>query len=673
MHYISINILSKLTNTKITKIRKLYKEIIINDLIELKYLDDVTIDKYLKNVLLLDDYIDLNLYELIPKSDYFSINSNKIQNHFKEIDMLKTYQLIHITYSFSKSITTVLKEFSKQNNLSLRTLERKYKLAMNNTDLNKLLLSKDEIDFLSDNHYSCCLLAKTYIISRHLHVSKLTNGRIYNDLLKQKDFLCTNCPYRKGYVTTRTLKTLMCKRNSETIIVPRTRYVVDDIIRRIPDQEVALAIEGEKVWASKYRHTAYRNKPDKVNEVWIADNHKFDIEVITHINKDNTFETSRIWICGIIDGTSNALIGYAIGTSPNANMIAETFARAATFKLDNDYYGLPKVFYIDNGKDYRANKLKGLTKDEQSQIIKFNKDFINSGILEYFNVRVINALPYRGCSKVIEGVWKIIEENYIKGMPGYIGNSIRNGPPNVDRDIKEGKLYTFEQFVDIFADTIYEEYNHLVSKETGLSPDDIYLSKTKVNNFVPSWRTLSVLRGKKETRDIKQKHISYDNKRYWHAGLAPYIGKTNKVDILAFDSPYNRTISLFVNKKYIGEGHLIEKLDMVEKEIIKVKLHLKEQENQYKTISNHIEELNEKILASDILSKDNKIPAIINRFYCQTRDKKKDKEEAFDDKSIPEEVKGIAVKYLENSLADEVIEEDSIFNKQLKKLGQENE
>jgi|GEM_PF-4906555 len=65
-------------------------------------------------------------------------------------------------------------------------------------------------------------------------------------------------------------------------------------------------------------------------------------------------------------------------------------------------------------------------------------------------------------------------------------------------DMKSGKLYTFEQFADIFADVIYPGYNNFKASGERESPMERYLRLPKAKTIVPSWRTLAVLKKKKK-------------------------------------------------------------------------------------------------------------------------------------------------------------------------------
>ena len=107
------------------------------------------------------------------------------------------------------------------------------------------------------------------------------------------------------------------------------------------------------------------------------------------------------------------------------------------------------------------------------------------------------------------------------------------------------------------------------------------------------------------------------------------------IRIFAFDTPFNRNISVVYDHQYIGEAHLIEKLNVIEKKRYKVIQHLMEQQQQHRFYSNRLEQLHSLIFQSDILDEVCDIPPIDNIRYGQAIDTARDKEEAIDDNSIP--------------------------------------
>lgn len=125
--------------------------------------------------------------------------------------------------------------------------------------------------------------------------------------------------------------------------------------------------------------------------------------------------------------------------------------------------------------------MKGLPNSE-SEPLYLNKDFAESGILSWYEVKVIHTLPYRGCSKTIESIWCTIDNEWIRPLPGYCGCSPDQRLYILKQQIKDNEIYTFEQVADYFADTIYPEYNNF--SVTNPSPDSLYHSLPKADTFV---------------------------------------------------------------------------------------------------------------------------------------------------------------------------------------------
>ena len=48
--------------------------------------------------------------------------------------------------------------------------------------------------------------------------------------------------------------------------------------------------------------------------------------------------------------------------------------------------------------------------------------------MEWFGIKVIHALPYRGRSKTIESIWNTIDREWIRPLPGYCGSTPNERP-----------------------------------------------------------------------------------------------------------------------------------------------------------------------------------------------------------------------------------------------------
>ncbi len=295
-----------------------------------------------------------------------------------------------------------------------------------------------------------------------------------------------------------------------------------------------------------------------------------------------------------------------------------------------------------------------------------NKEFCESGMLEWLGITQVKARVYNGRAKPIERIWRIIEDEFICKMQGYCGNKPSTRPATLADDMRSGNLYTFEQFADIFAEVIYPGYNNFKA-DGSESPTELYLRLPKAKTIVPSWRTLSVLKRKKKSCAVYPNGIHYGTHNgkpliYWHPGLARFIRPQmpyEKVQVYAFDEPFNRSLAIVYGQVFIGEAHLVEGLNLIEEKRYRVIQHLQEQNAQLKTYSSHIRQMHNIVLQNNLVELGTGIPAIDNVAYSVTDNVAygqivdEENTAADDDIRIPEELKDLAASYQELTVEKE--------------------
>lgn len=665
-HYISAEILSEISHDSLQKTKKFYRRSLSeNDLIPLECIPDDLQEKYVNDYLLHGRIIDFAFINACKDDAVSPLESRETKELFAEMKLMrKAYEI-----SLSDHITEKLNALAKENSISYRTLMRKRKVYMNNSSLANALKHGsdsslhilDEED-MKDRYRTCCYYCRDLIIYLHEQPGKISSAKIYRDLRDAKPFPCSKCPYHpevkaKKHAKGEMIPSATCRRKEEFMVKPRCEDTVCLIVKRIPEQQDALAWEGVRSWASHYQYAPARERPKVVNEVWFSDHKELDILVRTGRNKDGEWIVRRPWLTAIIDAASEVMVSYVLSDYPNADCIAECFSQACAFTVDTPYCGLPDYFYIDNGKDFRSKKLAGLPNaDDDNSPLFLNKNFGESGILEWFGVKVIHALKYRGRSKTIEPIWRLMDREWFKNMPGYCGEKPENCPEHVKEWLRKKQyenFLTFEQLADDFADRIYPEYNSFgVTRET---PDDLYRRLPKASSYVPTWRTLAVLKSVSVERVIRPKGIQYDNNYYWNSELGPLIEKddSTKYRIFAFDTPFNRRISVVKDHTYICEAHLIEKLNVREEKRFKVIQHIRQQQLQHRFYSRRNRQIHSLILQTDVLKDISNAPVVDNIRYGQAIDKEKDEMEAQENNAIPDKLKEQAVAYAESLLSAE--------------------
>ena len=614
--------------------------------------------KYVANYLYHDRMLDIDLCSLAETSinnaawtvSFPLLQARRISDFFTETIRMRQAEKIRKQYGGSRQIVCEMSRLAESYHISYRTLMRERKAFMNINNIN-LLLEPDHLSYIYDDHYpSMCLYACDYAFYRHHAIGKPSAKKIFRELSKIT-LPCCRCPYSSIRQKQEPDVPFVCKRNVAEMVKPNCDDTVCRVIKTARKQDTFFARKGMLDWAAKYHFTPARNKPKEVNAVWFSDHTLLDIFVITKRYEDGTFDADRIWLTGIIDAATNALLGFTLSVNPNSSSIAEAFTRSAVFTVGNPFVGVPLTFYCDNGKDYRCRLLNGKTyrRIRTSRVIEsvatdelqLNKDFCESGMLDWLGIHVIHALPFRGCSKTIERVWGIIESEFISDLPGYCGSSPNDRPYSLDADIAAGRLYTFEKFASYFADTIWAAYNSFKGEDK-LSPIELYQALPHAKTLIPTWRTMAVLKSKSTDRLVQRSGIRYQNLWYWHPALASFIGET--VHVFAFDVPFNRSIAVTSHRKFLGEAHPIQHLNLIEDQRYRVIQHLREQSRQRKEVSNRLNELRSIILKTNILELGLNIPAIEQISYVPAVDTDKDSTAA-DDERVPEDLKQLAIQY----------------------------
>ena len=663
----------------------MYAPILDKDCVPLTEIPFVQQEAYIKDYLLRDRYVDIDLMQCSSTDADLPYLTPEVKAFFIRTNLVRSVLAIQAAYAADRTVTARLTDLATSNNITYRTLMRERSRFMGHTSLMNLLSDPNKGEDTVDRYRKCCFYCRDYIIARHESAGRPSDNTILRETKNLADFPCSKCPYHpevKADVHNRfdTTPAATCRRNSTHMIVPQTRDTVNTITNRIPEQETYMAWAGVRAWMSKCQHTIPRIKPETVNFCWFADHTVLDIQVKTKTYKDGHFECGRVWLTGIIDIASNALVGYVLSTNPNSELIAHAFATAVAFKPDSPINGTCIYWYSDNGKDFRSLLLRGHPHDGAEPPLYLNKEFSESGFLKWLGITSVQARVFNGRAKPIERVWRIIEDEFICKMQGYCGSKPTTRPESLAQDMRTGNLYTFEQFADIFADVIYPGYNNFKASGESESPMERYLRLPKAKTIVPSWRTLAVLKRKKKSCAVHPDGIHYGTQGgkpivYWHPGLAQFIRPQKpyeKVQVYAFDEPFNRSLAIVYGQVYIGEAHPVQGLNLIEERRYLVIQHLQEQAAQLKTYSSHIRQMHNIVLQNNLVELGTGIPAIDNVAYGQVIDEERNVKEAVEDTRIPEELKDLATKYQVLSIEPETPDIIGDFLVQLAKGSKSN-
>ena len=239
--------------------------------------------------------------------------------------------------------------------------------------------------------------------------------------------------------------------------------------KEIPEQSIFLARNGQAAWNRKYNNYIDRDYSTiTCNQVWVSDHAQIDVACYDENNKV-VFPWVTVWR----DYKSCKWLGWILQTgNPNSDLIFQSFYYAV------EEFGLPKDVIIDNGKDYRSKDFAGGRKDFK---IETNKNK-TSAMLKELNVNVHFALPYNAQTKPVERDFLKIKEFLSKHCVGYRGGNVVERPEKLAKEIKDGKIMKFEDFKELFDNTIANILNKKPSNGKNLKgkcPDELFYEEFK--------------------------------------------------------------------------------------------------------------------------------------------------------------------------------------------------
>lgn len=206
--------------------------------------------------------------------------------------------------------------------------------------------------------------------------------------------------------------------------LPEEEWPTIDQVRYID----ALLCESVKLYGSEgreaYRRTyemAGRFEATYPNEIWQGDHHLCDIQVL---NPD-TGAYERPWLSLFIDDFTRCIPGFHLSFEANSNMIALALHQAMLPKTIPEWTmsGIATIIYVDNGKDYRSNHI--------------------SDVCRHFRIELKHHEPHNPRSKgKVERFFRTLEEQLIRYLPGYLGNSPKNRPKHVNPSLTVDELRT---------------------------------------------------------------------------------------------------------------------------------------------------------------------------------------------------------------------------------------
>ncbi|MGD0231848.1 MAG: Mu transposase C-terminal domain-containing protein, partial [Syntrophorhabdales bacterium] len=168
---------------------------------------------------------------------------------------------------------------------------------------------------------------------------------------------------------------------------------------------------GEKAAREKYAISIRRKPADAVGDVFIADGHRLNFQVLHPF----TGKPCRATIVGYLDHRSFNLAGFEVMVEEDTQCIASALRDAIIYQGKT-----PRVARQDNGIAFRGRFFTGTQSLEESGI---------KGLFE--NLHIISTFtgPYNAQAKLIERFWKEFTDKFERLLPSFTGSSVEDKPP----------------------------------------------------------------------------------------------------------------------------------------------------------------------------------------------------------------------------------------------------
>lgn len=358
-----------------------------------------------------------------------------------------------------------------------------------------------------------------------------------------------------------------------------------------------LVEEGTRTWKNKHMVKARRDtKSLEVMEILFGDAHTFDCWVSYKL-PNGKITAIRPTLVAWIDGRSRMPLGDVICEHCNAQVLKNSLVKV----FYGNPGGMPKILYIDNGKDFTAEEMTGVERKERypgfDEVI--NGFYHTVGIEDFHRSR-----PYEPWDKSeIERWFKTICDGFTRWFGSYTGTLTGSKTDaKIDKNIKklleQGKLVTFEEFYERwnhYLNNVYAMKEHRGLKAQGeiyCRPLDLFKNGERYEKALPPKDFVVQQMMKSDRARVRNIGIQKFGQVYNHPELDDYRDKMVNIKydpedikrLWVYAAEDNHQICVAESQELLKFAHRVPQ-EEVEK-------HIKNQKRQYKKVRQIVEEAN---------------------------------------------------------------------------------
>ncbi len=246
-------------------------------------------------------------------------------------------------------------------------------------------------------------------------------------------------------------------------------------VEKIPKAIKMYFREREKVFIDKCAPYIKRMYEDlESNDIWVADNHTFDIMV------EKEGKPARVYLTAFMDVRSRKMMGWCVTDAPSSD------ATIYALKKGCEKFGVPRSIYTDNGREFLFHDLGGngfRKKRKNGEELKL------PSILDDLGIEFRTALPRNARGKGIERAFYTVKEHFSKLFESYTGGTILERPDRLKKMVKTMKglpsIEEFIQYVDIYIEGWYNKQPHEGTGMKGKCPDEVFAENMITKRVLP--------------------------------------------------------------------------------------------------------------------------------------------------------------------------------------------
>lgn len=312
---------------------------------------------------------------------------------------------------------------------------------------------------------------------------------------------------------------LACYRRAAAVAAERgwpvpSYHTIQRRVREIHWSVVTLMREGPEALQRKSPHVTRERAHLVALEAVNADGHLFDLRVTLPSGKEG-----RAHLVAWQDVYSGKFLSWRLCETLTSDAVRLSFGALI------EQFGVPRVAYFDNGREF-ANKLLTGGAPNRFRFKHLPDDPI--GLLSTMGVEVRFTLPYHGQSKPIERAFRDLCESIAKhpaASGAYTGNSPLAKPANYG-----ARCLTWAELAELVRAGI-NEHNARVGRRGG-----VCAGRSFDQTFQDSYQQIQVRKPTAEQRRLwllapqrvtvrQNGHVAVAGNLYWHQDLPALVGQ----------------------------------------------------------------------------------------------------------------------------------------------------